>query len=778
MKTNLKKLLALVLALAMVAALFVGCQDSKKPDESKNAADTTGTKADTQAPDVSNDTDAPETTEAPEPGPAEYVPTGAQLVAGKEYGKNKDYISLYDKYGKDISIADVEEDPATGLAYLNVDGQQFELGLDFLTMAMVYNTSTEGTSFASEDEVYAEWWKYYITRWNSLLPEIPLYSNEYYDVYNAAIKGVDEHPTNPFWSVSKALIDWSSEKADNSFIMGSSTDLSGKFRYSVFGASSPGSSDNDVDGLVNGLETVVANKEGNYQWNDTVVAAHEETDNEDGSHTYTITIYDDMKFSDGSPVTAKNYLYFPMAFSTPVATEAASKDHKSMMNYAGYDNFAAYDGTNDGEAIDEDITASKVMTGVRLLGDYQFSVTVDKNFYPYFYAIAYASLSPSHQSTWACNCDIVDDGEGCYWTDEFYAKDGDSYTNAKHISDVAANTDTTYPYSGAYVVESYDTGAKEATLKLNPYFKGNYEGIKPSIETVVYKKIVTETQLDDLTSGGVDCLAAITGGAATNEAISMADSSNGKFVYTHYSRAGYGKLGFRADYGPVQFAEVRRAIAYCMDRATFAKDFTGGYGGVVDGPYYTGSWMYKAATAQGMLLDAYDTSVDSAIEVLEAGGWIYDAEGNPYTEGVRYKMIPAEYATENDINYKSKDGKYVTTKVGDNYYMPLVLNWFGTVDNEFSDLLVTGFEKNDNVANAGMVVYETLGDFAPMLDELAQAQLYGYYSGTPMYCVFNFATGFNSAVYDYSFNMTIDPGMYDDYSQYYIKDAADIYFNN
>ena len=41
---------------------------------------------------------------------------------------------------------------------------------------------------------------------------------------------------------------------------------------------------------------------------------------------------------------------------------------------------------------------------------------------------------------------------------------------------------------------------------------------------------------------------------------------------------------------------------------------------------------------------------------------------------------------------------------------------------------------------------------------------------------FNFATGFNSAVYDYSYYMTIDPAMYDDYSQYYIKDYADAYW--
>ena len=45
-----------------------------------------------------------------------------------------------------------------------------------------------------------------------------------------------------------------------------------------------------------------------------------------------------------------------------------------------------------------------------------------------------------------------------------------------------------------------------------------------------------------------------------------------------------------------------------------------------------------------------------------------------------------------------------------------------------------------------------------------------------MYSVFNFATGFTSAAYDYSYQMTIDPAMYDDYSTYFIKDQADVYW--
>ena len=686
-------------------------------------------------------------------------------INGKEYGV--DYTSLYSQFGKETTIADVTEDEETGLCYIEKDGVEYELGLDFLSMAMVYNTQVVD-GWDTEDDVYATWWRYYMQRWNYLMPEIPLYANEYYDLYNAQIKGTDEHPTNPYWSPASALIDWTSEKEDNSIIMGNTTDLSGKFRYAAFGGTNPGAADLDVQNLSTGLETVAITKEGGYEWNPTVVKSHEETMNEDGTRTYTVTIYDDLKLSDGTPVTVKNYVVFPMVFSSPVGVAAAGKDHQSGMTLEGFKTFNTYDGTEG--------SGTKELAGLRMIDDYTYSITVSADYANYFYAISYAGLSAYDVSLWIGDADVKDDGNGVYFTDDFYAKEGDKYVMADHIVAASQNTDTTYPYSGPYVVKSYDSADKSAVLELNPNFKGNYEGVKPTIAKVVYKKIVSSTQLEDLKAGTLDVIGGITGGDETNEALALADGSEGKYVYTHYSRAGYGKLGFRADYGPAQFTEVRQAVAYCMDRAKFAKDFTGGYGGVVDGPYYSGSWMYKAAVDQGMILNAYATSVDSAIEVLTEGGWVYDAEGNDYVEGVRYKKIPGDIATENDINYKSKDGAYVTTKVGDDYYMPLVLNWYGTSDNPFTDQLMTGFASNDNVIAAGFNVQYTIGDFAPMLDELYQAAVYGYYSGSPMYSVFNFATGFTSAAYDYAYQMTIDPAMDDDYSAYYIKDEADIFW--
>ena len=466
-------------------------------------------------------------------------------------------------------------------------------------------------------------------------------------------------------------------------------------------------------------------------------------------------------------MTAKDYLAFVLAFSTPVAAEAAGKDHRAAMQIVGYDTFTKYDGTA-GEG------KTKELSGLRLLDTYKFSVTISADYLPYFYDVTYASFSAKYAKMWLGNADIKDDGNGCYLTEEFYKKDGDKYVTAAHIK--ASSKDiSTYPYSGAYVAESYDAATKTAVLKKNPNFKGNYEGTKPKIEKVTYKKIVTKTQLADLKAGGVDFLAGVTGGDATKEALKLISESKGKFDSIHYSRAGYGKLGYRCDFGPAQFTAVRQAIAYSVDRETFAKNFTGGYGTVSNGPYYTGSWMYKAAVVNGLTLNAYAVDTSKAIALLEADGWVYDAQGNAYTSGVRYKRIAASEIKDADKTYQSKSGTYKTTKVGDYYYMPLVINWFGTTDNDFTDMLVNDFQKSSNIASIGMVVENNFGDFYPMLAELLQNNYgSGIYGGTPLYSAFNFATGFTSAVYDYSYQMTVNPEMYSDYSAYYIKDVADI----
>lgn len=720
------------------------------------------------------------------------------IVQDLTYGV--DYKTLYDQFGNEADASKLTF-KSNGLAYQTFsDGKEYELGLDFLSMAMVYKSKNEGE--------YVKWWKAFIQRWNYLLPEVPLYSNQYYDVFDARLIDKDsviKNPTNPYWSVANALIDWkpTAGNADKKIIIGNTTELSGNLRHSTFGVSSPAASDLDIDGLINGYSTVVANKVGDYQYDSTVVESHEDTVNEDGTRTFTVKIKNDLKFSDGTPITAKNFLYYLMAFSTPItATKEGGGSNTAGQAYVGYKEYSQFDGTNDGKIIykkdkdgndttEVDYTISKKFKGVRLIDEYTYSLTATEDYATYFYGITLAGLSPTAKAMYMGNNDVKDDGDGCYIVqaenaaDKFYNTKTEgkvtSYTFASYIRKSATNTnqadEAKIPFTGAYMIDNYDKANKTCTLVRNDQYKGNFEGQKGGFDKIVYIQIVSETQLTQLEQGQVNVVAGITGGTDTDAALKLVREKPDSFASVDYARAGYGKLGFRSDFGPAMFQEVRQAIAYSIDRPAFAKQFNGGYGGVVDGPYYTGAWMYKEALKEGMKLDVYTASVDSAIEVLEDGGWTYNYKGEKYKagDGIRYKKLSGAELTYNNLHFASQDGKYKTYKLGGAYYMPLVINWFGTTPNPFTDQLISSWATSSALQQIGMAVQYKLGDFTPMLGELYQYEGYGY-NGVATYNAFNFATGYNSAAYDYSFNCSIEPNLFENNSQWYIKDAADYYY--
>ena len=566
----------------------------------------------------------------------------------------------------------------------------------------------------------------------------------------------------------------------NRAILGSSTELGGDFRWPGFGGSSAGASDQDINRLTAGYSTMETNQGGAYVWNETVVKSHSETENEDGTYTVTIELNEGLTFSDGSPVTAANYVAGILAFSTPVSV-GAGHSGKSGQYFVGYNDFYAYTG--------EEGTGSKVFTGVRMLDDYNFSLTVSSDFYPYYFAYTYSAVSPDYLGlVLGEGVEVKDDGEGCYLSDSFYEKNGDEYVKA---AEIAANRYdvTKYPFSGPYVISNWDASTKEATLTINPEFKGNFEGQTPSIETIVYVKIIEETQLDQLKTGGVDVLSGITGGDSTKAALEIVDGEN--FAEVHYQRAGYGKIQFECDFGPTMFPEVRQAIAYLLNRTEFCQAFTGGYGVVVDGPYSPDFDMWRAVEDEIELVD-YTFSPDNAKKVLEEGGWIYNSKGEPFVEGaggvdsVRYKKLTEEEANALDIYGNDAGNKtfksvantdnitYETVCVNGEYYMPLAINWFGSTPNPVTDLLSTTLANSSDLASVGMVIRATAGDFTTLLGNIYRDPSMGY-AGSPIYGMYNLATGWNSAVYDYAFNWSSDPS-WADYSSNKVKDPYDAAF--
>lgn len=691
-----------------------------------------------------------------------------------------DFTSVYSKIGSKVTIDMVEED-ANGIAYVTYEGTKYELGMDFLSMAMVYNTTVPANSakYKTQEDVFNEWWKLYILRWNHLAPEVPLYSNIYYDLYNAKI---ENFATTPYWSPASAIVGANVKAGQaNSVILGSATELSGAFRNSSWGKSSPGASDLDIEELTTGHATVMSDKNGTYVWNEYVVnGAPTATLNDDKTLTYTIKIKEGLKFSDGSAINAKNYIAELLVNSTPVGVAAGGSGNSGIV-FVGFDAFKAYTG-KDAEG------ASKYFEGVKLIDDYTFSVTLTQDYAGYYYSMTNASFAPSPLKLYLPgDADIVVDPttKACGLNDAFYATELVNEVETYSLADdIVANLkwDSALPYSGPYTVVGWDEANLVATLKINPNYTGDSTRGKPSIETITYIKTVSETQMDMFKTGQVDIVAGITGGTETKAALDVVASDPSKYAETHYDRAGYGKLGFRADFGTTSFIEVRQAIMYTINRPEFAQTFTGGYGSVVHGPYYTGYSAYQANEAElEAKLNQYAYSADKALEVLKAGGWIYNAEGGEYTEGIRYKKLEGYDLTKDNLKFKSIDGKYKTVAVETEdgkkeYYMPLVINWYGTQPNDVTDQLVTAWQTSKTATESlGMYITYTSCDFTTGLYAEYLQDVSSGFDGTPKLNAINFATGFTSAAYDFAFNWTIDPEMYDVYSTCYLMDEADFW---
>ena len=682
----------------------------------------------------------------------------------KDVVTRDNYDSVYDKIGKEVTIDEVREG-TDGRAYVTKDGREYELGLDFLSMAMVYNTRPVGV-FTTATEAYNEWWRLFMQRWNLLAPEVPLYSNQYYDIYNAKINALQ---TSPYWNVSDAIVGAKVVTGDNSVILGSNTELSGAFRNASFGKSTPSAADLAIQTLTTGYSTVVTDVGGVYQWADSrILPMHTEKENEDGTKTFTMQIAKDLVFSDGSPIRAENYLVELLVGSSKVMREAGGGEAAGI-TLVGYEAFNGYEG--EGEVIP--------FSGVRLLDEYTFSVTVKKEYADYYYALRYGGFSPVSTSLYGGRYALKDDGQGAYIEEGFYEKAEKNgilgYVMAGEITKNLANLDAkSFPYSGPYLVENYDAATRVATLKRNEKYKGDHRG-KASIDRISYVKIIAETQLDQLKKGRVDVLSSVTGGEDTKAALAIVDGVN--FKETHYDRAGYGKLAFRCDFGPTQFEHVRRAVMHTIDRDEFAQVFTGGYGSVVHAPYHAGSATYHAVKDR-LKLNKYEYSVEKAKEQLRAGGWVYDGKGNAYDEsgvGVRYKKLSGYEKTYNNLTFGSIDGKYKTVKIDGEYYMPLVINWMGTQPNPVTDQLITAWQNNPNAGERiGAYITYSSGDMnSALYGEYCQMPAYGFTRAR--YGAINFATGFTGAAYDQSFSWTIDPAKYDNYSVNFLRDEADFF---
>lgn len=498
-------------------------------------------------------------------------------------------------------------------------------------------------------------------------------------------------------------------------VIGALTDLESDFYNASFNNSATNFKLYD---LLHGYGTVVSDVDGAFVYDPTVVKSHEEVENEDGTKTYTVTINDGLVWSDGTPITAKDYVFQLLLESSPEMNQVDGYPSQAGYSLVGYDAYFAGETEN--------------FAGVHLVDDMTYSVTVKAEELPYHYDITYATAAPRPMHVIAPDCDVVDSAEGASITGEFTAD-----LLLKTIND----PDTGYRYNpsvvcGPYMFESYDTASRQGTVVVNPNYAGDYRGVKPVIEKVIIKTVKNDTMINELASGSVDLLFQCSGADTINGGLDLVDQ--GKAEKNTFFRNGYGKIQFDCSQFPTDSQNVRQAIAYCLDRGEFARQYSGGYAAVVHSYYGLAQWEYQESkTWIDENLETYEKNIDKAKELLDADGWNKNADGSDYSgTGTRYKEVDGELK-------------------------PLVIEWANTDGNPVSELLATMLP--EAMTDAGMELKATTMDF-PTLSACIS------HSGDKIYNMYNLATGFALASSPWYYYSTDPVWMQGGYNSNWIVD--------
>ena len=472
-------------------------------------------------------------------------------------------------------------------------------------------------------------------------------------------------------------------------VIGTTTDLEQDFYDPIYNNSA---TNYKVTGLLHGYTTVVTTQDGEWITDPVVVKELQSTENEDGTKTHTITINDGLVWSDDTPITAKDYVFALLLESSP---EMMGVDNYAATGYTFIDGWADF---NSG--------STKALKGVHLIDDMTFSITIAAEELPYHYDLAYAGATPRPMAVLAPGCDVEDTEDGATITGDF---------TTEVLLETIGNTDTGYRYNpqvvcGPYKLVSYDASSRQGTFEVNEKYAGTFDGVKPMIKTVIIKTVTADTEINELQAGTVDLLFSISGGTSIEAGLDLVDAGTAqKHTYFRY---GYGCIRFDCSQFPTDSESVRQAIAYCLDRNEFARQYSGGYATVVHGEYGLSQWEF--ADSKDWIdenLNTYEKDIERAKEVLAADGWNLNADGGEYQDG-------------DGIRYKDVDGTL----------MPLEIQWCNTEGNPVSELLSTMLP--EAMKEAGMDLKPTTTDFPTLLTAMS-------HDGETNYNMYNLATGFS-----------------------------------
>lgn len=371
----------------------------------------------------------------------------------------------------------------------------------------------------------------------------------------------------------------SRDGADNTIILGME-EAKGEFMPVYYSTS--------YDGYAIGyiFDTLLSNdEEGNP-----IPHVAEEWEISEDKKTYTFHLRDDVKFSDGEPLTAEDVEFTYLVMADP---EYDGRYFSKPERLEGYEEYHEGDADN--------------ISGLEVIDDH---------------TIAFTFKEAESTNIWECNMGIMPKH---YY--DFEKGDIDAL-KAKMQEPLG---------SGPYILENYEPKQFIEYTANEDYFLG-----APKIENLILKFIKSETEIQEAEKGTVDIVLQAVTTPENKEIIDGLD-------YLHindYPNNGYCFLGWNLEDPRFQDKKVRQALAYGFNRQEFVDVFFKGHGQVCHTPISQVSWAFTDELREK--LNEYEYNPEKAKQLLDEAGWKEGADGIREKDG---QKLDFTFSTFQDVEW-------------------------------------------------------------------------------------------------------------------------------
>ncbi|MGG5740618.1 MULTISPECIES: ABC transporter substrate-binding protein [Bacillus cereus group] len=295
--------------------------------------------------------------------------------------------------------------------------------------------------------------------------------------------------------------------------------------------------------------------------------------------TYTFHLRKDLKFSDGSPLTADD-----VAFTLALLHDKAYEGEIDISQYA----------VKGGKEYKEGKATS--IEGIQVVDPQTIKITTEK-----------------------VNSQTLTALGGPVLSKAYYGKDYKQNTSLDYLKELYGKPIA----AGPYKFEKYIPGQEVRFVANENYYAG-----KPKIPNFIYKITAGDTKLQLFQTGEVDYTGLGTGDEILEQAkglqfanIQIETAASFNYIYMNNNKP------------YLKDKKVRQALIYGLDRKKYVDTALKGYGTVANVPIHPTSWAY---TEEGV--NKYEYDKEKAKKLLDEAGWKVGSDGVREKDGQKLKL--------------------------------------------------------------------------------------------------------------------------------------------